>query len=246
LSLPNYTDTIAVYSVPRLIFSDTMFCATSAFGPIGVRIHNPERGVFWDQILTRAIEDVIADENVKYVLTVDFDTIFGSKSVIALRTLLDAHPNMDAICPMQLKRGTYEPLCCRYNDDGTHQATVPMTEFDTEIRRITSGHFGLTLFRASVFKQLKRPWFWAQPDPNGSWRDNRVDSDVWFWRKFDAQGFSLFMANKVRVGHVESVPVWPDDVLRPVHGAKPVEDGPVFGTTAAQGTVTPIGNGRAA
>ena len=37
--------------------------------------------------------------------------------------------------------------------------------------------FGMTIFRASVFEKLSKPWFWEKPDPNGGWSVGRIDAD---------------------------------------------------------------------
>jgi hypothetical protein len=88
---------------------------------------------------------------------------------------------------------------------------------DQELLPLRSGHFGLTLLRASAFAKMPRPWFLGVPDENGGWGEGRTDDDIYFWRQWLAKGLSLCQANHVRVGHLQLVVSWPDRDLAPLH-----------------------------
>jgi hypothetical protein len=52
--------------------------------------------------------------------------------------------------------------------------------FEGDLSKIATGHFGLTLFRASTLKKLPHPWFLPDPDKDGLWEKDRVDEDIYF------------------------------------------------------------------
>ena len=84
-----------VMSAPRLGFLDNFFCVSTALAPHKI---SPIKvsGAFWGQCLQRGMEQVIDTHDV--ILTVDYDTVFSSRTVEAMLALL-MHSGMDASPP---------------------------------------------------------------------------------------------------------------------------------------------------
>lgn len=207
----------AVMSMPRLCFADNIFSAMGALVPLGIPI---ERGigVFWGQVLTRLMESHLNDAT-DLIITIDYDTYFTKDQVVRLINLMHAHPEYDAICPLQMKREEDSPLFGKKNTDGTRAEAIqiPLKE---DLVSITSGHFGLSIFRVESLKKLKKPWFVGVPDSDGGWGDGRMDEDIWFWKNFCDSGLKLGMAHKIGIGHLQlltTFPGKPQDQYKPVH-----------------------------
>lgn len=56
-----------------------------------------------------------------------------------------------------------------------------------------------------------------RPDSDGRWSDNKVDADIDFWFRWRDAGKTLYLANKVVVGHLEEVVSWPSRDFTPIH-----------------------------
>lgn len=207
----------AVMSMPRLCFADNIFTAVAALNPLGISL---ERGigVFWGQVLTRMMELHMNDGS-EYILTLDYDTYFTQKQVKELIRIINENPEYDAVCPMQIKRECESPLFQARNADGT-----PASRYEIDMKKdvlpISSGHFGLTLFRTASLKKLKRPWFVGMPDPDGGWGDHRKDEDIYFWENFESSGLKLGIAHKIGLGHLQLLATFPG---KPQDGYKPVQ-----------------------
>jgi len=94
-----------------------------------------------------------------------------------------------------------------------------MTHFDDPLVPIVGGHFGLTIFRASAFVDLKKPWFIAEPNEDGDWGDGRIDEDIHFWHNFHACGKKACLATEINIGHIQlscTFPGAPRDQFKPV------------------------------
>lgn len=215
----------AVMSMPRLAFTDNMFCAFEACAPLGIRITRSS-GVFWGQCLTGMIEDAIKD-GFRYVLTIDYDTVFQPSDVLELYKLMEEHPEVDAVCAMQIKRSDDHVLMTIANEDGSAKTEIEYSAMERELLRITTGHFGLTMLRCAAFADLARPWFHSVPDQDGRWRGpeivngkpvgGRMDEDIAFWARWRDAGKTLYQANHVVIGHMQLVVTWPGEDLKPVH-----------------------------
>lgn len=205
----------AVLSMPRLGFTDTTTCLLET----SLKLKIPtlvRQGVFWGQTLTAAIEQALAG-GAKYVLTVDYDTIFNADDVRELYRLMERTPDAAAVCGMQIGRDRDAILMTMRGDSGANADRVERAAIEAELLPIATGHFGLTLIRAETFAALPKPWFWHKPDSDGGWGDGRVDEDIYFWRQLEAAGLTLYQANHVRIGHVQTVVSWPDRNLAPLH-----------------------------
>jgi SAM-dependent methyltransferase len=205
----------AAMSMPRLGFTDNFMCAQTALNKLGIEVR-PFTGAFWGQCLERGIETLLA-EGFEAVLVIDYDTVFTAQNVNSLIRLMLLHPEADAICPLQSARGWSTPLMTMKLPDGMASDKVPKTHFDDDLIELRTGHFGLTLIRATALKDLPKPWFQATPAPDGSWGDGRTDEDIYFWRQFQSAGKTLFNANRVVVGHCELMVKWPGRDLGVIH-----------------------------
>lgn len=204
----------AVMSTPRLGFLATMDCIFQGLAPFSVPLLRGE-GAFWHHSLERAIERAIA-ANAELVLTFDYDVVFnatfGQNEIAKLVCLMEDHPDVDCIVAAQMKREG-GPLLA---------STAQQVRLLDPLIPITQGHFGLTIFRASAFKKLPKPWFRDWPNEAGEWNENRVDADIHFWKQAVDAGLNVQMSLDVLIGHLELIVTWPGQNLQPVY--QPLND----------------------
>jgi hypothetical protein len=203
---------IAILSLPRFDFTDNRSCCENALRPLGINMELVQ-GVFWEQVIDRTISSHLFD-GVEFILTVDGDSYFVQDHVLKLIELALTCPEADAIVPIQVKRERLTPLF------GMDRKEITTTELAADLVPIKSGHFGLTLFRSSVFRNLKRPWLKGVPAPDGTWDKGRTDPDIYFWNNFVECGFKAYLAPAVEIGHLQLVSSWPgklSDGLKPLH-----------------------------
>ena len=208
----------AVISMPRLAFTANMFCVIRGMLPLGIEVEQGS-GVFWGQVLSRIMQKQI-DAGKEYILTMDYDTWFTDKHVLMLAALMEKFPEADAIFPLQVKRESDGIMAGRRMPEGVKKMEVALSEFQSALTPMTTGHFGLTMIRVSAIKKLKKPWFLAVPNKNGEWFDDRLDEDIYFWNKAHDQGFKSFLATGVSIGHVQQMCTFPgriEDACKPVH-----------------------------
>jgi predicted SAM-dependent methyltransferase len=198
---------IAVMSLPRLSFTDHVSCLMQEIVAHGINV-KMGTGVFWGQVLTRGIEKAIED-NPDYIVTIDYDTWFKHKHLEHLLALMELNPEIDALCPVQMKRESESPMMAFMGQDGKRLTQINHSELEKEVLPIITGHFGLTVFRPSCFAKMAKPWFHGQPGPDGRWEDGRLDDDIYFWENFRKCGNKLFIANKVNIGHLQLLCTFP-------------------------------------
>lgn len=204
-----------VMSVPRLGFMDNFFSSAELIA----RLRMPFRkttGAFWGQCMTRSIEQALA-EGVEWVLTIDYDSVYSVETAVDLIATAAAHPEVDALVPVQMSRSSGHPLMTVLGKDGKPIAGVDRSVLDATLLPIRTGHFGLTLLRAECFKDLKKPWFIGTTDPSGSWGDGRVDDDIHFWNVWKEAGNAIHCAPRCVIGHAELQILWPDENLQTVY-----------------------------
>jgi hypothetical protein len=203
----------AVMSTPRLGFTDNFFCVSSALAPHGI---SPVKvtGAFWGQCLQRAMEQVIDDNDV--ILTIDYDTVFSSKTVEALLALL-LHSGYDAIAPLQTKREANAVMFALAGSEVDEKTTVDGDFFQKVVQPVETAHFGLTFLRTAALKKMKKPWFLARANVDGEFTGGHIDEDIAFWKSWAACGNKLGLATHVSVGHAELMVTWPS---RTVEGGK--------------------------
>lgn len=210
-----------VMTTPRLGFNDMWNCAIQALPRLGISLKNVS-GAFWDQCLSLAIEQTIAEATPDYVLAIDYDSVFHAGHAAKLVELAMVHPEADAIAPVQSSRHGGAPLLGLAADEGEPiaggtQVDVERSSFEVDLKRVRQAHFGLTLLRTDRLQALSKPWFLGRPNAAGEWRGGKLDPDIHFWRAWEAAGFSLFLAPRVVIGHLELMVRWPDaDSLSPI------------------------------
>jgi hypothetical protein len=191
-------------------------CSEKAFHALGIKA-NSGCSCYWSQNLSNQIEDAIAEPSCEFVLTLDFDTVYAAADVLELYRLLRACPDVDAVFPLQSKRGCEQVLFSLPGQNGKPKTGVTELDLTRHLLPANTGHFGLTLFRADSLRRFPRPGMVPQPNPEGKWRDGQVDADIDFWRRFKAAGFRYCLAPQVVVGHLEEVITWPGKDLKPFH-----------------------------
>lgn len=202
----------AIMSMPRLAFTANMACVTRELPP-GMDIQ-VVTGVFWNQIMTRLIEYHL-EKGIDWLLTIDYDTYFTREHFMRLGQILAENPEIDAIAPLQMMRENNTPL---FQVPNVKSGGTIQIDTSKPVIPVKSAHFGLTLLRMEKFKNLKKPWFWGQPDPNGGWNDGRVDDDIYFWNNWVASGNTVSLATDVRIGHMQLMCTWPG---KPENGFSP-------------------------
>lgn len=205
----------AAMSVPRLGFMDNFFCAFQALSPLHIGLRKVT-GAFWGQCLERCMGEWLA-EGAEWVLAIDYDSVFERRDVETLLALAMQYPEADAICALQAHRTRSTPLVTIKGPDGKYHGTLPRDYFRGDLARVHTAHFGLTLIRAAKLAALPRPWFLGVPDQDGTWGEGRTDDDIYFWKRWEAAGNTLYLANHVAIGHLELMIRWPDRQFRALH-----------------------------
>jgi len=178
------------------------------------------------------IEASLKDE-ADYIITLDYDTLFDQLHVRRLIELMVSNPAADCIVANQMKRENNHAMLTLTTDPktGDVRTEASVSEFDCHLTRIRSAHFGLAIFKATAFANLKKPWFMPVPDADGAWseeivvdgvkvKDGRIDEDVNFWLNWGACGNTLYLANNVQIGHIQLAATWPgnpEEQWKPVH-----------------------------
>lgn len=210
--------TSIVMSMPRLAFSDNMHTVVqiAVSRQLGFK---KVTGAFWGQCLTRGMEEYLSD-GTEWLLLVDYDTIAGVEEFDALAALMLAHPEADAIAPVQVKRDESNLLLGLVKPDGEpypHGTPILVKHFDPELVRVSWAHCGFTFLRTAALRKLPKPWFHSTPDKDGGWGEGRVDDDIWFWNQWRKAGNTLYLASHVPIGHGQFVVTWPTQDLKPFH-----------------------------
>ena len=202
---------VAVMTAPRLGFMDASHVHYRAFGSLNIPLIR-SGGVFWDQGITRVIESAIAAGN-RYIITLDYDSLFVKEDVLRLLWIMDTTPGLDAVAALQMRRELNSPL---FHTGKVKQAgewselTLDGDTLAQETLPCVTAHFGLTVFRASSFARVEKPWFHSIPDNEGGWSEGRMDSDIAFWHRWKEAGNTVATALRVPIGHLELVSSWPD------------------------------------
>ena len=184
----------AVVSIPRLGYNQHWGSILSALVPLGIKIE-PRMGAYWEQTISRGMQQAV-DTGIDWILTLDGDSVFTERHVRTLLGHFAAFEDVDALCAIQIKRGTDEVLAA-------NRARLPAN--DSGLLRCEKAHFGLTLFRAARLAELPKPWLRSVPDQAGNWGPDRVDADMRFWQLWREAGYTLYADPDVRIGHLEEV-----------------------------------------
>ena len=203
----------ALMSVPRLGWNDHWGSAWQA-------LRTPEfniplfkfGGAFWEQGMQRGLS-VLLENGTDWVITLDYDTLFDASDVKHLLTLAAQYPEADAIVPVQVRRNGEQYLFSMKDSFGNVRRQVGVDEFEGDLTRIETGHFGMTLIKLAALKDMPKPWLWSQPNKEGDWTDDgddcKTDADIYFWKKFRLCGKRIYQANHIKIGHIQVVSSWP-------------------------------------
>lgn len=167
-------------------------------------------GCFWHQHLSEAIEKEIADPETRYIMTMDYDSVFMPEDIAEMYRIMETHPHIDALVPLQAHRGAPHPLFTMLDTNGQRKSECHPSVFETLTAPIYTGHFGLTFLRADKLREFPRPWMVGVPNAEGRWGDGRVDPDIYFWKKWNELGNTVHLANRVGIGHIEDMVYWVD------------------------------------
>lgn len=207
---------VAVMTCPRLGFTDCAHAQYAAFGALGIPLLK-SGGVFWDQGITRIIEQAAA-AGARYLITIDYDSLFTRDDVIRLLLTMEQRPDIDALAALQMRRETDSPLFHLGRAASADDPEAVELSYDelvsSETMPAVTAHLGLTVFRTERFERVARPWFQNVPDANGGWGEGRMDSDIAFWHRWKDAGNTLHIALRVPIGHLEQVVTWPDQGMQ--------------------------------
>lgn len=202
---------MAALSMPRLCFTDAMMCSM-ILPTLGIEVQKAS-GAFWEQSMTNLMLTAI-ERNFDFVLTVDYDSVFKPMDVYYLARLMYENPEVDAVFPLQYRRGVKQLLLAV--EDG--EAEQPVAHFVANpLMPARVGHFGLTLIRCSTLKFLPQPWLWSQPNKDGLWGPGKKDADIYFWDKMRECKRKVCCATRCVIGHMEEMITWPGENLAPTH-----------------------------
>lgn len=198
-------------SIPRLGFNIANQRVMQAIYQFNAKAHM-QQGAYFDLSMEHAI-NLALDSGRKYIVTVDYDTVFQCEDLQNLVMLMDMHGSYDALASVQLRRGEHRVLI-----SGHDGQAYGLDQFSDEVVPCRTACFGLTIFRRECFDKMPFPWMRHRDiyDEEGKYRDT-VEADMCFWEKFNSSGLKLGMATGVCVGHLEEFIVWPGKDYRPVY-----------------------------
>lgn len=217
----------ALMTIPRLGFNTHWGCAIDAL----LAHHIPLRrgtGAFWGNCLENLLDGAL-DDNLDWILTIDYDSIFTKDQLGRLMQTMAQYPEIDALCATQARREGDTPLC-------TVQGESEVDVGGYEPIKVTTAHFGLTLIRVDALRKIPKPWFLGIPNASGGYDDarrdenisdrlrelrrwafipdenhGRIDADIWFWHMWRLQGNSVYMSPRISIGHLEEKVLYFDD-----------------------------------
>lgn len=194
-------------SMPRLAWTDNMMTMQNVIHACRIPVRTVT-GAFWGQCMACGIEDIIAEGDVDAILFVDYDSVFKPSTVEALTALM-AHSGVDAIAPLQVKRGDGTFMLSLPGSSPEEKCAIPPGFFDKPVQPVDTAHFGCTLVKTSIIEAMSKPWFEEVPDEDGGYRKAHVDADMCFWAALKAAGGRLGVATQVSIGHLEVKVAWP-------------------------------------
>ena len=199
----------AVCSVPRLAFSTHWGALQRAFDAMQIPVIKIT-GYGWGACLQRGI-NLLVEAGCDWIITIDYDSIFHKEDILELLLLAARYDEADAILPWQVRRGGYDEMLLLIRDaDDKPVKSVTAQRLQGELVPVAGGHFGLTLIKVDALKRTPKPWFWDQPNKDGEWEDGKTDADIHFWNVFREAGNRAFLANDVRIGHIDEEILWPN------------------------------------
>lgn len=160
-------------------------------------------GVYYGQCMQKMLEQLIATD-CQYAVTVDGDSFFTANQLRRLLSLVSQEEQIDAIAPMQVRRG--KPVLLGTVEGGTKvDDDTKQVEYTGYPLKAKTAHFGLTVIDLAKLKKVEKPWFFAEPNADGMWEGDKVDDDVWFWLQWERAGNSVYIDPGCRIGHMEEM-----------------------------------------
>jgi len=92
---------------------------------------------------------------------------------------------------------------------GQLKRSATLDEFEPDLTPIETGHFGMTLIKLKALQDIPKPWLWSQPGLSGDWDDDKIDADIYFWKKWREHNKTIYQANHIKLGHLQVVSTWP-------------------------------------
>ncbi len=217
MNLPKPPKVVAVLSYPRIGFLDN-WQSCNAFSHLGIPVLFPQ-GAWWDKAMILGFYNAIKMDP-KYIITTDYDSIFTEKDIATLVQHMELNPQADLIFGAQIKRESeeHELMFSPYQPKIEKGEPMDPPNFEHELSRSFSGHFGLTIIRTSSLKSLKQPWFWNIPVVGEEKPDtmeicwqayHSLDGDMYFWQIADEAGWRCYQANRVLLGHLQRIIEYP-------------------------------------
>jgi len=203
----------AVTSVPRLGFQAVAGVIERGFAdPRILVLRTGGAGINWGAAMQNGFNSLIRS-GADYLITIDYDSIFTNWDVNELLRLAVRYPEADAIASWQASRWKdHPPLAGIIKQDGEWGGGVPLDEMKRlDLTKVDNTVYGLTIIKVSAIQKLKKPWFLDTPNAEGEWEDGKTDADSYFWAKFREAGNTIYMANRVRIGHLHEDILWLDD-----------------------------------
>jgi len=220
LPIDTMPDVHAVMSMPRLAWTENMSCCFEAFGRLGVPFVRAI-GVFWGQCLQRLFANIVNDSRYKWIVAVDYDSIYDAHDIVALRDIAERN-DLDVLAPLQIARDRNKVLTMIRGADGKPAAEIPADWLNREHWPVLSAHFGLTLISTDALRRMPLPWFLGHPGAKGDWGNDRVDDDIHFWHVAERAGLRMSITPRVSIGHLQLVATWPNPAdLSPIHQYMP-------------------------
>lgn len=202
----------ALASVPRLGFQAHMRASEQAFADPRIPILRESGCVFWEMTMQNGFNSLIK-AGADYIITTDYDSIFTNADVKELLKLAVRYPEADAIAAWQASRWKdHQALAGIRTRNGQWGGGVPVDEMKAlDLTRVDNTVYGLTIIKTAALQKMAKPWFLNVPNEQGEWEEGKHDADSYFWWKFREAGNSLYMANRVRIGHLHEDVLWVDD-----------------------------------
>lgn len=213
----DFKGVLGVAPMPRHSITEHHTCNYNAMAVLNIKIRTIT-GCFWNQHWSTAVHETIQDPECKYVLSFDYDSVYSTDDIKELFRIMETHPHIDALVPVQSGRGEDReiPLFSMRDPKGNPIKDAPLSWFDCLTWPIYTGHFGLTMIRAEALRKFSLPYMLAIPDEHGLFGPNRVDPDIYFWKKWADEGFTAHLANRVVIGHIEECIFWPGKDMKKI------------------------------
>lgn len=197
----------ACTSVPRLAFTAHWGQIHTAFAGLDIPVLK-QTGYSWGACLQRGMNRLI-EAGCDWIIAIDYDSIFDQGDILKLLALAARYDEADAIFPWQVRRGGVDKMLVFLRDENDKPLTAaPQSMFQGDLIRAYGGHFGLTLIKTDALRRTPKPWLWEQPNADGEWTEGKEDADLYFWRVFRDAGNKVFLANDVRIGHIDEDILW--------------------------------------